>query len=326
MKRIVTFFLALLMLASLVLGAVGCKKNAPINEGPNNGEDVTVEDPLFADLPQNNFSRNGYPAEICILRLTDGWSSSQMVAEAEDIGRPVDSAIYSRNCYVEEKLGVVINETVEAIGNGKAASRMQMFHLSETYEFDFCYDVARFHNTNIGMGVYLPVSEFDMYINLDKPWWYHDDHEIMTISGECYMLTGDLNLVRNEYMWALAFNRNILENYRAGSPYDYIASGEWTMEKMYEMMADTWYENSGTYAFTSHFRFSTALMVGAGLNFIVKNQDGGLQRAEIDDHFLNVVEDVIENIFENNGTGKMNGFKTEYSSEHLKNGGFVEKF
>lgn len=325
MKRTLTLILAFLMFASLVLGAVGCQKDDPTNnEDPNNGEDVTVEDPLFADLPQNNFLKDGVPVEIFILRGDDEWSSGQMVVEEVDFGLPVDSAIYTRNSYVEETLGVVLNETVEDVGNGKVANRIQTLHLSGLREFDICYDVARFQNAAVAMGVYLPISEYDMYINLEKPWWYEDDREAMTFYDKCYMLTGDLNLVRNEYMWALAFNRDTLVNYGVNSPYDYVASGEWTLEKMYEMCVNTWEEDSGKYAMTSHFRFSTALMVGADLDFVERTQDGGLQRANIDDNFLRVVEDLIEYFFENNGTGKMNGIKTEYSSNHAVGGGFAE--
>lgn len=321
MKKTITLILVFLMLAGLMFGAVGCKNDGSGENGPVStptDAETSENENLLADLPQKNFSTDGAPAEFNILNVEVSWGHYQMTSD--DITTVINSAVFSRNSFVEEQLGVVIEETV--LGADAIVSQMQNLHLSGTYQYDICYNIVRYQNNLLQYGTYLPVSDYDNYIDLSKPWWYEDELEALTINNNCYILAGDLNLIRNEAMWTIVFNRDILTNFGLESPYDLIERNEWTFEKMYQLGLDSWVEDSGKYAITSHFNVCTAFIVAADLHLVVKDDVNGLVRAEIDDHFVKVMEDTIHYFFEDNGMGKRNGIKTSYESNNFKNGNF----
>lgn len=325
MKKILTFFLALLTLLSVALGSVGCKKDPAQDEitGTTSQGLTDPNDPdadLFADLPQKNFAEDGQPVEFSIMNLDVGWSTVYHMT-SDDITTAIDSAIFSRNSLLEEVLGIAIQETV-LNNSATILTQLQNLHLSHTYTYDICYSSAKEQNNAVQYGIYAPVSDYDSYINLSKPWWYEDERLAFTFNDVCYLLQGDLNLVRNDAMWTVAFNRDILKQYELETPYDLIAKNEWTWEQMYLLGANTYEEGSGKYVVTSHFNVCTAMVVGAGLRLVVKGEDGLLVRADITDYFLKVIEDLEGYFFVDNGIGKRNGIKTDYESNSFKSGAF----
>ena len=318
MKRILLLLLCLSMLFSVVVVFSSCKKDE--TEQPDVIGQVDSGDELYSHLVKKDYAEDGVAREFNILNNESDYALTMM--DSDNISTSMDNAIFTRNRFVEEQLGIMIQ--VQQQNYNEAADTMRRLAAAGIYQYDICYNESWKQSTLVLEGVYKSVNDYEQYLDLDKPWWYDDVIEDVTIADNRYLVAGDMNMMVNESVTGLAFNREIIANYGAESPYDLVKSGEWTFEKLYTISTET--RQDGKYGVVGNIVFADAMIVGAGITLTTKDEEGIIARNPVDDYFVSVYQTMVTYFFEDNGIGKTNGIRTNYDSENFVSGAFDRSY
>lgn len=216
----------------------------------------------------------------------------------EPNGDLLNDQIVDRNNYIKETLGVEM--VVDTSG-----------HLVDTTAFQNAVNSGDEH---VQMGIWIdrfalslamkdmvtPINELeDYYVNLENPWWYHDMNKDLSIGGDLYFAAGYFNIDLFGGMHVMAFNKDMVEAYGLDNPYELVGRGQWTMDKMVDMMQVVSYgtdpsdENKiwgATY--TGTFWFNNFVTV-SGENYIKKDKDDMPYLAALGNELLYDIFDMI---------------------------------
>ena len=236
-----------LILALSMLTVVFASCNTPANGGDkttegNGGAGATTEatentdeDGFYLDsVPKLNFDR--------IFKILGcNQYKKQFWAESGETDDPIERAMYERNLTVEERLGI---EFEWEMVNGDWNSRNEYINAMQTasdggtpHDAMIAYNLVPQVIAVRGYAANLYGTE---YLDLTGPWWPAVYLEEMLVNDQLYCLveSNDLGLLRN--MMAMFFNNTLLEARSMESPYDLVAKNEWTIDKLSEMIKDTY--------------------------------------------------------------------------------------
>jgi len=245
MKKIVSLFLAFLMLIPL---AVGCSETGDEN---TSAADATTAGAAVNSAPEgattvpeteNPYDKEGYLKDRIPEELNYGgevvnvlyWSNAKNVEyTAEDDGDSINASIYYRNLEVEDRLGITFNW----IGEKGDYSQRKDFNniIASDLSGDCLYDIISAYSTTIAMaatyGYALDLMEYTDKISLDMPWWGADLTDMATINGKLFFATGDISTNYLLRMYGTFFNKELISNYALEDPYALVDSGDWTIDK-----------------------------------------------------------------------------------------------
>lgn len=248
MKHVtITKLLTLLLSLCMILAALASCATENVeasSQATDTGTDShpTVEstEELFAfEVPQLNFNR-----EMRCL----GWSSSSTTQycgeEASDDA--VLRTIYERNRAVEEHLGFEYSWTYE---NGSYGQRENFCKTIEANsQGGTPFDAVVCYNLNPGLiatkGLAANLYEGD-YLNLSAPWWPQTLISDAMVNNTIYSVVeaNDYGLLKN--IMAMFFNNKMLEAAGIESPYNMVASDDWTLEKFSALIKNLYKDNDG---------------------------------------------------------------------------------
>lgn len=291
MKKVLIFLLA----ALLILPVVSCAKKDGETTGENTTAAVvpdseteasTVDDRGFIkdDLPDNlNFD-----TEINVLYWDDYTMTEFFVDEPN--GNNIDSAIYSRNLKVEDRLGVSLKYT----GTPGSADYMTAYTAKVAADFksDHFYDIyATYSRTPpaLSLSGYLRNLNSIEYFNSEKPWWPKALVTEVEINGKLYFASGDISTNMLWMMIGTFYNRKLYEDRMADelfseTPEELVKQNKWTLERLFKMTGDI-YEDMNTdgkkdsgdsYGMIIYTTNIDAFQTAAGITSIIKNPDGHL--------------------------------------------------
>ena len=294
-KRIICCLLALLMLVSVV--ACGSDEDPnPGNQNQNQGgddlwggddpwgddeEDLTdsedagnnggnqgggivgghetdaVGRPLEEDEKLEVAVTNFGGTEIKILQKDT--SEKEMYAEREK-GELINDAVYQRNKYVENYLGVKLKyesapasvsayDQFESRVKTAVSSGYDMYHIISNYTYHA--------STLIQEGAFLDVNGISAdqnKIDLDKRWWNQSFHKESMINDKIYLLAGDITTTAIDWAEVLFVNNELLDDYLDMTS-DELLEMVYEMDFTYETFLDFVHEfgngkETGTYGFT----------------------------------------------------------------------------
>ncbi|MBO5701625.1 MAG: hypothetical protein J6S71_04235 [Clostridia bacterium] len=307
MKKIISLFLAVLMLLPL---AVGCAESggedttdggAAGNSTPNAATTVPeTESPYDADgyLKDRIPEDLNYGGEVVDVLY---WSNAKNVEyTAEDDGDSINSSIYFRNLKVEDRIGVTFNWIGE---KGDYGQRNDFNNLiAVDLSGDCTYDIISAYSTTIAMaatyGYAVDLMEYSNILSLDMPWWGADLTDMATINGKLYFATGDISTNYLLRMYGTFFNKSIITDNKLENPYDLVDSGNWTVDKFIEIASTIKGDPVGggdiTYGFVHDEITVEALFYGSDLCFVDKDSDDMPKLSESwnGDHALSLTEKV----------------------------------
>lgn len=231
MKKLVLLFLAAVMLLGCLTACGGAKnggeqttaklnvdENEPLPVADYRGRTYTV---LYRDLPE-------YRAE---------W-----VAEGEETGQVIGSAIYSRNAAVEARYGVYLDyETGRAPAQAVAGDFEQNFQAridNSVMSGDDIYQLAAGYTYRLAtistQGNFLNwYSMPNMDLNAD--WWSTDFFTYASYKGCCYIGAGPLSLTHMKASACIYFNIDQLDEYIENGTekvFQDVRDGTWTIDKL----------------------------------------------------------------------------------------------
>ncbi len=222
---------ALLLVLLLILPILAsCGKNDSAS-GDTSDDENEFEFNISKDL-----SYEGQTFTVLTFKEEYSDTISEIIADENDESR-VSKAITERNETIKEWFGVEIEE-IPAVGNEAFTKAARESILAGSGKYDLLIGTDYETVSNRGLYHELYTNVYDLpYIgeNIDKPWFYSDFAEEISINDKLYLLGGDLNLSSLNHTLGVYFNKSLAEENKLGDLYELVRNGEWTIDRTIEM-------------------------------------------------------------------------------------------
>ncbi len=247
-KRMLTMTLAILMLSQTLL--VSC------SEGTENAETTDTSATPTADtvaevVEETELTRENTPddlpelnydgANIMVLARQKAWFTGEMYAE-ELTGEVVNDAVYDRDISVEERLGVIIDYTLNDSTNTLINNNVTAGNDEFQIHVGSAVDTVQY---GVNGNYYNLLGEYPEYLNLDQPWWSQYYTEQGSIMGCSFFATGDLFMSLTKLAFVTYANMQMVEDYGFESPYNFVREGTWTFDNVMNMASQVYVDANG---------------------------------------------------------------------------------
>lgn len=150
----------------------------------------------------------------------------------------LDQAHYERKTKVESEFNINILTDVKpgrSVGGGPGCIALTTDYMAGTTTYDAAliagYDVSVLAYANMLYDLNsLPV------LDLSRPYWDQNANRDLAINGTMFFTTGDITVSDNNAIFTLLFNKKLIDDYELTSPYDYVHSGNWTLETFSDLI------------------------------------------------------------------------------------------
>jgi hypothetical protein len=247
-KKLLSFLLVAMMILSVLLTACAPAKNDPGDNTPKNDEGNQetgdVDSNAAAELTEDKYEfpgndYKGYEMRVIIPDHND-WAMSTIKAvisadtgKEEENGDPINDAIYKRNALVEEGLNISIKEILVSGPESRAKKAI----LANTDDYDVVFTDSSQAGIIASQGLYLNLYDVPG-LNLEKNYWNQNSHKSAELMGKLYFTTSDANIITNDAIWVLYFNKKLQQELGLGNPYQLVREGKWTVDAFYDMARD----------------------------------------------------------------------------------------
>jgi len=245
MKRTTSILILMALLAAL---AASCGEATSTDTTAADATAVTTEDPsavkfvpddLPDDLDFGGAETNWLVGDYMDAYIEDFWAEEQN-------GSVINDKVYETRKNVEDRLNLKI--AMEEINFAWAdrevyTTRAKQLVMAGDDTFDVIagYGLASL----IPEGGYFYELSGNKYINVDKPWWNKDMQTLMP-TDSIYFLAGDGTLALIKHAGCVFFNQDQLDNLgKKENLYELVREGKWTLDKMEEMITDTYQDLNG---------------------------------------------------------------------------------
>lgn len=320
LRRILSMLLALTMLAATACGGGGVSNDTDNADKSTDTAVETVDKSEMLELPDN--ITTDYK-NISILTAEGTLHGPDELSDELDV---LQQAMYERRVNVEERLGFeFIFHDIASHQDAMSMARQSV--ASGADDFQMVFILCQFMAELVNEGIFLPLSELP-HIDLDKPWWnkeYVDS--VSLIEGDPYILFGDITYNMIQRTTCTFFNINLLEeklNMKADDLYDIVRNGEWTIDKMNEMVSQV-YEDANGNTKNDEDDVHGLVIWGAnamnwmafssGVDFTSRDEDGYPVLSLNNETTNNLVDKLINMFYHNEGV-----------YQHQDNNGHVSKF
>ena len=246
--KIIALILTLFMAASLILSCGGKDAGKTADNSPTkdevldseSGQDATVEEKSGKNsvgarpdynLPDQNF--NGYTFRIISRSETANlhWWNNDIFAEEEN-GDPINDAVYARNKKVEERYNIEIKNIHENDVGGKATKSIK----AGSDDYDMVVIGLNGGQENLTVSGLLSDLRNMPYVDLTKPWWDQKAVDQLSIHNKLFATSCDITVRDKDAIIILMFSKTLAKNQGLEDPYQLVLSGNWTLDKMYNMV------------------------------------------------------------------------------------------
>ncbi len=253
-------------------------------------------DAVHADLPDGlNFGGE----TITVLTRSAEKYLAEFQMETAD-GDIVNDALYERNIYVQEKLGLELEIVARDGAWGQHTAFMSNVR-QEVMAGDNTYDLISFYaycNPMLSIdGVYMNLYDVEN-LDLTKPYWHQNMVENTAIYGKLYTVTGDIVLSAISDRTGMYFNKAKAEEYLPDlNLYEVVESGKWTHEYFGNLVKDVYNDVNGDtvkdendfYGWDANSALDS-WPSGAGLTYTKTGSDGRIEWDYLNERNTNIIE------------------------------------
>ncbi len=211
--------------------------------------------------------------------LAPEWGMYQRYFFSDDAGTDaMTKALYEREISVEDHLGIdmsyVIKGTIENI-----PTEMQQMVMTgdDTYQLVLTHCIRGLSQMVVEDLLY-DFNDFE-YVDMTKEWWNEAGNAALEVNGHRYLTVSDYMLADPN---AILVNLDILDEYNLEDPYQLVRDGNWTIDKMMEMMSAVttddgngkWDHNDIYGLTTADDWFTNSFIFSSGVNLVNRNANG----------------------------------------------------
>ena len=284
-KRFVLF--ALVLTLSLAFAACSAADDG-INTTDPNRQNETSDSGDSADPPEETAEQ--YELEVFdwnqrtfnILVNDDPpsvWSDIDFTSAEEEIGEPLNDAVYMRNALIEEIFSVKVN-----IIPGTRDQHVGLIRTAVNagdHAYDIAFNTPRENYTLFQEGLLVDLFGINS-LDLDAYFWDGNAANDLSVMNRLYMVTGDISVMPKRSLSALMFNKQLIVDFGYASPYDYLKNDTWTLDRFVQMCKDHG-NNIDTpldipsadrkFSIITFNDMMPLTLLGAGVQFAGKNSD-----------------------------------------------------
>lgn len=312
MKKTIAILLALLLVAPAAVSCAGDTEK-PETDFASESTDAATETTVETERTRQN-TPDTLPdtldfagAEIHILHVDADKHKEELYVE-EDTGDVLDTAIYTRNLNVEERLNVKIvpiagDPPVDA--KTAVTAGVDEYHIVAGKQWQMMQQSTE--------GYYFNFYDLD-YIDLEQPWWAQKFIDAATIGkNRLYYLTGDATLTLLMNMGVLYVNNTLFENQYGpiNDLYDLVLAGDWNYDVMQTYVSGVYVDVNGdgkkdegdTYGYSSTTSSMLDYLVGgADIRFSEMDENGYPHLVLNNERSVKFTEMLYALMYENPGT------------------------
>ena len=300
MKKIITFFLALILVVSMF--AACSTPEGPAGEStPSKTEGNSTPAPDASgnggggeEQPETNeFEAIGFPESINLggkVISVYHWATSQAefnVTDEQLDGDPIADSVYKRNLYTEQLLNVELEfYDWEYKGNGlaellEACDYIKNAMSDASSSVDIIANYARVAPTGAIHGICYDLTSLD-HLDLSKEWWPQNLKNEISLFDSVMFLSGDVSTSLILMTYGMFYNKTLAEAYGIENIVQLVDDGEWTIDKLIEV-TKVGYEdidtisgksNGDQFAITFDYWNADALVQGCGFKLLENTTDG----------------------------------------------------
>ena len=320
MKKLITLLLAMIMILSVFVACKPAEKNPEGQPGASssnpeasaNGSDSEAED----TEPLSEYEKIGIPElnyEDAVINIAC-WNSENpeydVTADDANTGDPILDAIYKRNLYTEQVLGVDLEFTAIP-GAGNQSEIISWCETAKNMQSDpatpvdilSCYSRTAAYATINGLNQDLTVYD---YIDLDKEWWPKNVQEEFAIGNKLFFITGDISTNVLHMMYCIFYNKTLTESYGLGDPVQMVNDRTWTMAKWQEMSKDIYEDIDGVpgksagdkYGVGFQYYHLDAIVQGCGFKLLENTNEDDMYIAITEDFYSQKLDGYVSNMIE----------------------------
>lgn len=115
------------------------------------------------------------------------------------------------------------------------------------------------------------------YLNFTKNYWPENIVSELSIGSKLYFASGNISPNTTAALYMTVFNKSIVSVYGLVNPYDLVKSGDWTLEKMFEMSTSVYTDYDGTATATPADQFGL-IATADGINALAST--AGIRRID----------------------------------------------
>ncbi|MBQ7983161.1 MAG: hypothetical protein IJ302_06315 [Clostridia bacterium] len=241
-------------------------------------EDLSLEGKTFHYLSYGPEGNSGYYI------TSDLWV-------AEENGEPLNDAVFRRNRAVEEKLGITIMTTEF----GDPAAEIRKIVTADDCPYDAVWAGGNEMYSLAAEGYFFDFNEIPN-ITLTNPWWDQNIIDNYSFFDRNYIMTGDISTRDDACTCFLYFNKKLIAENDMTSPYELVSSGEWTLDKLSEMVHAATRDLNGDGELTDGDRFGI-YSEGPLPNRMFISMGGTYYTRDGDDYRINITDERNINIY-----------------------------
>ncbi|MBR6676732.1 MAG: hypothetical protein IKL24_05315 [Clostridia bacterium] len=265
------------VLLALLMILPSCQKKADSGEYDHSADFTEEDGEIYKSVPTTRYK----DYEFCILNARMGAGTSASLMDAEGImGDSLNEALVRRNINVEERLGISVSEVVDTPEKVFDMSVAACLSGEGTYDA-ICNSSDRM--ATMAVCGYLVTDVYLPGMDLTKPWWNEKAIEGVSVNETRYLFYGDLQLSYYDSHSMVGVNMDMVKDISTlPDPYKLVERGEWTLDRMLEMMTVAASDTDGNNLMTKDDRYGGAvdrrsilsLISGAGAVLSEKDKQG----------------------------------------------------
>jgi hypothetical protein len=312
MKKVIVLILVLSLLAVCFLACTseqGSDPADPLNppgESADSGERTPGEEPANPrDVPDDLPERDFGGANFRIYTHGEFLDGGRFNFAPETVsGDVINDSVYMRNRTVEDRFNTNIM-LVDSGANGDNWDHVNTHFRNVILAGEDLFDIAFVHCV---FGANLTLQGFAHnllevpHFNFDKPWWYKNTNEEMTVMGQMYMGSNAIFYSGIAQTWALYVNKDLVADLGLTMPYQDVFDGTWTIDKLMELTrgvnldinGDGVMDQDDQWGLMSEWENAMHMLAAAGERTVSLNNDGIPEITMVNPRSINVIQKVLE--------------------------------
>ena len=282
-KKLLSLILAGLLLAPSLIACSDNKAQkesessaAPVSSGSANAE----TEPTYLDEVPDGTTFGGQ--KIRYVTASDQGSIYVDLEEDTNITDITVEAVWRRNNIVQDRLDIEIVFTENIHWDDFNKTVMNSINASSD-DYDVFVGHQRFQVELASQGVMKNLRNLN-YLDFTKPYWATDYIENLSYKDISYWITGDMLNGFIGRAWVMYANATMWDMFHSDKVlYDIVREGNWTLDKMTELVEGVYADNNGDGKVDEEDRFgfhlepsieATAMMLSSAVWYSDKDADG----------------------------------------------------
>ncbi len=241
MAKVLCLALCLLMLVPMIAACGNGSGDDTVDLGGTNTGGVVIGGDNTDDGHTDNYAPSGTKydgADFIVLVSNKTGDVLNMFEYADENPTLIDTAIQRKNAAVAQDYDVAFSTVLDAGTNNTGAQKMTQAYTSGAVDYHLAY-IDSYNIVSLAtQGALYNLNDIEG-IDLNNSWWDQRANTDLSINGQMYFTTGDIDVWDDMQQFIMMFNRSLftekIQKYTVDEFYTLCEEGNWTYDEFYEL-------------------------------------------------------------------------------------------